>query len=269
MTYNNDSLILNIRALRRILKQGDEITKEIDDTMAEINADTDHSESWKAGKLDKARQVRNSELRRLGAAAMPLIEEVDRQITARRDNFDHRDPDFMSAIQTLQFYGKGLPYDVGKSIVDSLRGNYKALRAVEAAFKTYDLSTAYLNEVMGPMGSLGVSEAGAVSEFISYAASDLATANEWRAGNIRAMLDRYERALGVDSSVNPILAKLDAFISDPNAAPAMRERAKTWRNAYAEPLEADEGRAMELTENRLEAWSHGQAVPPQGADQRG
>jgi len=264
MTYNNDSLILNIRALRRILQEGDDISKEIDDTMKEIDADRDHSNEWKGKKLDTARQVRNSELRKLGAAAMPLIEDIDRQITARRNDFDHRDPDFMSAIQTLQFYGKSLPFDVSKSIVDSLRGNYKALRAVETAFKTYGISTDYLNDAIGPMGSLGISEAGAVSEFISFAASDLATSNEWRAGNVRAMLDRYERALGLDTTVNPTLAKLDAFINDPNTTPEMKHRAEVWRGNFAERLQDDEGRAMEMTTNRMTAWQNGQAVPPQG-----
>ena len=269
MPIDNTSMILNIRALRRILEQGDSINKEIDDTVAEINADTDHSESWKAGKLDKARNIKNAELRKLGTAAVGLIEQIDEQITARREHFDHRDPDFQAALTTLQVYGKTCPYEVQQSIIESLKGNYKGLRSIKAAFEANELPTDSITKTIGILDSMGVSEAGAVSEFAAYAVSDLATTNEWRAGNIRAMLDRYERALGVDSSVNPVLARRDAFISDPDAAPAMRVRAQTWRNTYAEPLEADECRAMELTSNRLEAWSHGYAAPPQGADQRG
>ena len=177
--YDNTALTLNIRALRRILQQGDDITQEITNTVKEINADRDHSNEWKGKKLDKARQVRNSELRKLGNAAMGLIEQIDAQITAQRDSFDHRDPDFTSALQMVQVYGKNMPYEVRQSVIDSLRGNYKALRSIKAAFESVGLPTDSINDAMGPLDNMGFSEAGTISEFASYAISDLANENQW------------------------------------------------------------------------------------------
>ena len=264
MKRDNTAIILNFRALRRLLKQGDDVTREIDDTIAEINGDTDHSDSWKAGKLEKARNLRNSELRKLGSDAMSVIEQIDKEIAARRDYFDHRDSDFQAALATLQFYGKATPYEVQKSIVDSMLGNYQGLRALKTAFEANDLPTDSITQTIGILDSMGVTEANTISEFVSYAASDLATNNEWRVNNLRSMLDRYEKALDIDSSRNPLSVRLDNLISDPNTSKYVRERAETWRNAHSEALDDDDQHVMDMTMNRLAAWEHGEAAPQGG-----
>ena len=266
MRFDNTAMIMNVRALRRILQRGDDVNKEISEVMQEITDDRDHSQEWKAGKLDQAREMRNNELRKLGEAAMPLIEEIDNQLTARRSSFDHRDGDFQTALRTLDAFGKSLPYDVNRSIAESLRGDVVGLKALKAAYQQRGISTDYLDSLIGPLDSLGVSEASTVSEFVSYATSDLASANEWRPAGIRAMLSKYESALGLDCSVNPVAAKLDSFIADPNTPQAMRQRAESWRNGYAEALADDDPRAMSMTENRLSAWSQGQTAPAQGVE---
>lgn len=261
MKFDSTALTLNVRALRRLLKQGDDVTTEINDTIAEINADVDHSESWKAGKLEKARSVKNAELRKLGGAAMAVIEQIDKQIAERRNYFDHRDGDFQAALATLQFYGKATPYEVQKSIVDSMRGNYQGLRALKTAFEANDLPTDYITQTIGPLDSLGTTEANAISEFISFAASDLANENEWRSGSLRGMLDRYEKALDIDSSRNPLAVRLDNLISNPNTSKYVRDRAESWRDAHSEALNDDDQHAMDMTMNRLAAWENGEAAP--------
>lgn len=266
MRFDNTALIMNVRALRRILQRGDDVTKEIAEVMQEITDDRDHSQEWKAGKLDKARSTKNTELRKLGEAAMPLIEQIDKQITARRNSFDHRDQDFQTALRTLDAFGKRLPFDVNRSIAESMRGDVVGLKALKALYQQREISTDYIDSLIAPLDSLGVSEAGAVSEFVSFAVSDLATANEWRPAGIRGMLSKYETALGLDCSVNPIAAKLDSFINDPNTAQEMRYRAEVWRKNYAERLADDDPSAMSMTENRLTAWSQGQTAPAQGVE---
>ena len=261
MPIDNTALIMNIRGLRRILKAGDDVSKEITDTIAEINADVDHSQQWKNQRLEKARNIKNAELRKLGTDAMGMIEKIEKQITARREAFDHRDPDFQSALTTLQVYGKTCPYEVQQSIIESLKGNYKGLRSIKAAFEAYELPTDSITKTIGILDSMGVSEAGAVSEFAAYAVSDLADSNQWRAGGIRSMLDRYEAALNIDSSTNPILARLDAVINDPNTRQSVKERAESWRNGHAEALEDDDAHAMKTTESMLNTWQQSGEKP--------
>lgn len=259
---NNTSLILNIRNLRRVLRAGDSVSAEIADTMREIRDDKDHSEGWKSDRLAKAQQVKNEELRKLGSTAMELIEKLDEQITSRRESFDHRDSTFQAALTTLQVYGKACPFDVRESIVKSLHGNYKGLKAIKAAFEAYNLPTDSITETIGILDSMGTAEAGAISEFVGYAISDLtvdgvSVKNEWRSRNITRMLDQYERALNIDSSTNPVLARLDAVINDPNTKPDIKERATSWRRGHAESLEDDDAHAMKTTEAMLNTWENG------------
>lgn len=264
MKMDNTALIMNVRALRRILDRGDDVTAEIAGTVAEINADADHSDSWKAQRLEKARAVKNGELRKLGREALPLIEMIDQQINSRANGFDFRDPDFQMALSTISTYGNNLPHEVMTSIVNSMRGDVTALKAVKSALKQYNIGTEYADQMISPLDSLGVNEAGEVSEFAAYATSDLATENEWRAGGVRRMLDNYEKAIGFDATNNPVLARLDSFINDPNTRPDMKHRAEVWKKSYAEDLNNDDERAMSMTTNRLDAWENGKAAPPQG-----
>lgn len=248
-------MVMTIRSLRRVIGAGERTVAEIVGIKNEIANDRSRSDEWKRTRTAAAQQEQNEQLRKLGGEAAVLIDRFMEQVDAARQSFDYRDPDFTKAVGLVNALGKAMPVELSLQVADSFKGNLGGLKALKAIYEANGIDVQHLDGLITPLDSLGVDDRSAIDEFLGYARSDLTDANEWRTGAIKSMLDKYEGGFGIDSSISPYVADLEALRDNPNTRADVRGRVESWLKYHSEGLEADDPHEIAMTENRMATWT--------------
>ena len=262
MNQTRYDLIMTSRAIRRVIGKGTALVGELADIEKEIQTDPDHNDNWKAGKLEHCRKVRNENLQRLGAKVETLLDSYMELVESARQSFDYRDETFQIAVRTLSAFGRNTPPALAQQIAQSFAGNLGALKNLKQLYKGYDLGTDALDDLIKPLDGLGLDDHENIIDLVSHAKSELVQNNEWHSRGVLGMLDKYEKGLAYDASVNPVKAEVAALRDDPHTSDTVRNRIDGWMRVYSDALDNDDENAMSLTLNRLESWRDAASKAP-------
>ena len=224
MNQTRYDLIMTSRAIRRVIGKGTALVGELADIEKEIQTDPDHSDNWKAGKLEHCRKVRNENLQRLGAKVETLLGSYMELVESARQSFDWQSEDFQVAVHTLSAFGRNTPPALAQQIAQSFAGNLGALKNLKQLYKGYDLGTDALDDLIKPLDGLGFDDHENIIDLVSHAKSDLVQNNEWHSRGVLGMLEKYEKGLAYDASVNPVKAEVAALRDDPHTSDTVRNR---------------------------------------------
>lgn len=104
------------KQVKAYLYEMDSIRGELQETLAKISRDDDHSESYKAAQSSKAideARTRLKEIAERAEAALPAWE----QLTAKQAAFSYDNPKLLAAVQFIKETGAGLPETAWRSMI--------------------------------------------------------------------------------------------------------------------------------------------------------
>lgn len=246
-------LATDLHRMRRILEKGDMTKNEGLKIRQEIARDEDHSDKWKADKLEKLAREESKIYRACGKAAYEVAESLQATVNKAANSFDYNDESFQNALRTLQTLGKKTPFNVQQSIVDTFTGNPDALRSIKELFAEYQFSTSEIDRRLRPFDEFGreIMDDENFTRFVVYATTEGMkgpTGQEilptWEPMAVKNVLGHYETAFQVDGSVNPYAAAVRRVI-DTTGDAMTRARAERFMRTYGDKLTADDPDACE------------------------
>ena len=240
-----------IRRIRHIDDQAKEAINTAKTARESIQADKDHSETWKSKRMNDVNQAEYTKIRELGGFITPLVKSVIASLDAMAADFSFSDVGFQSALNTISITGKVLPYPLQNNIIDNFKGNPLALKTLKVVYKKYELPNDAFAQLLVPFDPVDqeilLSAAGSAEAF---ATTNLAVP-QWKLYEVLSHLKRYENALGLDTSVNPYAGEIKA-LSEETSNPMVTARINAFNRVYGEALEADEEDAINAAKSKLE-----------------
>lgn len=254
-----NSLTIQIRQARAIIEHGKRVQKDAEAKRRVLSADQDHTAIWKKPHYDTITRLENKQYRTLGASARVLMQSIVNTVNNAENDFDFMDNELQTAILTIEHMGDKMPYPVRAQIAERFRGNPTALDMLLPLFEKYGYDTKAIEDMKSPFKSFGYRDKEIVGEFIGRATSDVVEHNEWKPGEVERMFDDYEKAFGLDTSVNPYAVEIENLF-DTTRDRNQKLTINAYRRKYGEKLAADDPEAIEEAERLLNNGFTGEVV---------
>lgn len=254
-----NSLTIQIRQARAIIEHGKRIQKDAEAKRRVLSADQDHTAIWKKPHYDTITRLENKQYRTLGASARVLVESIVNTVSNAENEFDFMDNELQTALVTIDRMGDKMPYPVRVQIAERFRGNPTALDMLLPLFEKHGYDTKAIEDMKSPFKSFGYRDKEIVGEFIGRATSDVVKHNEWKPAEIERMFNDYEKAFGLDTSVNPYAVEIENLY---NASRDAKQKATIvmYRKKYGEKLNDDDPEAIEEAQRLLINGFRGEVI---------
>lgn len=245
-------MILDLRAAKRILKQGNTVKYNADTRRDTIINDRDRSQEWKNRELQKVSDEESRQYRELGRKIQPYLESLQYQLWQARDNYDFHDKGLQDALNLIRALGGKLPISMQNQIAEEFRGRPVMLDALKAVYTENKYDTNKIDDMRSLFDMVqDTNNINTINEFVGYATTDMATPT-WKEAQLRGVLTQYERALGLDTSQNPYVTAIGEWLHTMPESSAEARAAKAFLRMYGEKLSQDDADACTLAEMKLE-----------------
>lgn len=253
MNRKNYDLIFNIRKMNKLIADGNAATKAAEAERAAINADKDHSDTWKRSKIEAINSREQAAIRANGAKINELSDFFKGYCEAAENQFDYTDPALQQGLQMVQNMGMQLPVTVRNNIAEHFRGNPTALELLKIAFEKQQMNADYIEESRKLFLS-GQRISDVLDEITGRATCPAELANaQWQPQRVQSLMRDFEKTFGVDANVNPYLAEIHSKQNDPLLSTTQRTRIKNFLDIYGEDLANDDEHATAKAIYHLEA----------------
>lgn len=254
-----NGFIIDIRKLYRIIEQGEHVEFTAQESRETLANDRDHTEEWKKPRYEGITRRENEQLRELGKSAQVVCDSIMGALAKIESEFDFTDPTLQTALATINTLGDKTPYAVREQIAERFRGNPTALDMLLPLYEKHGFDTKAIKDMKEPLQSLGYRDREIMGEFIGRATSDMVEHNTWNPASVKRLLSSYEKAFGLDTSVNPYAVEIENLF-DTTRDRNQKLTINAYRRKYGEKLATDDPEAIEEAERLLNNGFTGEVV---------
>lgn len=212
-----------------------------------IRVDKVHSDLWKNEQYKKIDADQDRYIREHSNTIKSLFERILDCRDEMENNFDFTDSELQTALNTVKLMGKNMPYPVRTQIIERFKGNPTALDMLRPFYDEYGFNVDKIKEYKMPFDMVQKeNDYSALAEFWGRSAS-VGAAASWQDRSAVHVLSSYTKAFGLDTSVNPYLAEIEAKYKETNSP-----KIRLFLSQYKTALESDSPKAVEAAKNALE-----------------
>lgn len=248
---DQNNIIFAIREIRRIMEKGEATAQESREMRAILNNDNDHTAAWKQPRYALIAENENGQYRQMGERVRTLFQSITDTMNRAENEFDFMDPALQTAMATIERMGKSLPITARLKIPESFRGNPTALEMLQSLYEKYEFDTKPITEMKSPFSSLNLLDQETVTRFVAGATSEMVANNVWETSGIKRLLSKYEKGLGLDTSINPLTVEIDEVFNSTKSR-EQRSVITRYRKKYGAQLEKDDPDAMEEAQRLID-----------------